>query len=142
MRSVMCAAIVLVAAAAVDSVSARGASNEAQCRANQSGQVLLTSALYDSGYKVEAPWRVTATRQLDKGITTITAVLDLIIETDAEGKQSMTPLPGSIELTFSGGSKSAVLKEAAKVWCTTVAKALAARSTNLSGRAVASGVVM
>jgi hypothetical protein len=131
-----------MAAAAVNSVGAQGASNEANCKANQSGQILLTSVEYDSGYKVEAPWRVTSTRKIDKGITSITAVLDLIIETDASGKRSLTPLPGSIELTFSGGSESAVLKEAANVWCTTVAKALAARNTNMSGRAVASGVVM
>lgn len=142
MRSVACVAIVLVAAATVNSFGAQGAGAEALCKANQTGQVLLTSVEYDSGYKVEAPWRVTATRKLDKGVTSITAVLDLIIETDAAGKRSLTPLPGSIELTFSGGSESAVLKEAANVWCTTVAKAMAARGSKTSGRVVASGVIM
>ena len=143
MRSVIYVAIVLVTAAAVDSVGAQTTRDDALCKADQSGKILLTSIEYKSGYKVEAPWRVTAEQKSKEGETHVTAVLDHIIETDpATRKRSLTPLPGAIEMTFSAASQAALLREAANVWCTTVAKAMAARQANAGGRAAADGVIM
>ncbi len=144
MRSVIYVAIVLVTAAAVDSVGAQTTRNDdALCKADQSGKILLTSVEYTNGYKVEAPWRVTSEQTSKEGDTQVTAVLDHIIETDPETrKRSLTPLPGAIEMTFSAASQKALLREAANVWCTTVAKAMAARQAHSGSRAAADGVIM
>ena len=144
MRSVINVAIVLVTAVAVNSVGAQTTRNhEALCKAGQSGKILLTTIEYESGYKVEAPWRVTVEHNAKDGEKKLTAVLDHIIETDPETrKRSLTPLPGAIEMTFSAASQAALLREAANVWCTTVAKAMAARQAASGSRASADGVIM
>ena len=142
MRSVTAIAVLGLVAAA-NTLGAQSAKDEATCSADQSGTVLLTTVEYRSGYKIEAPWRVISSRTARGGDTKLTAVLDHIIETDpATRKRSMTPLPGAVEITFTAESQEGILREAAGVWCATVAKALAARRDPAPGRAASRGVVM
>ncbi len=141
MRTIMAAVVVLTAwAGAASAQSSRG---EAICKADQAGKILLTSVEYRDGYKVEAPWRVIATRKATDGGQRMTAVLDHIIETNPlTEKRQLTPLPGAIEMTFSGVNNHVVLREAADVWCSTVAKALAARPADSPSRVAQSRIVM
>jgi hypothetical protein len=112
------------------------------CKANQSGDILLTSVEYQNGYKVEAPWRVISSEKA-QGAVRMTAVVDHIIETNpATRKRQLTPLPGAIEMTFRGDDNAALLREAADLWCSTVAKALGARQADAPVRAEQRRVVM
>ncbi|HET9438946.1 MAG TPA: hypothetical protein VFO52_02200 [Longimicrobiales bacterium] len=141
MRSMIAVAIALIAT--VSPANAQAMSDDAVCKADQSGNILLTSVEYESGYKVEAPWRVMDSRKPRQGNARVTAILDHIIETDpATRKRSLTPLPGAIEMTFTGESNAGLLREAASVWCHTVAKALAARKADTNGRVAQRSVVM
>jgi hypothetical protein len=113
------------------------------CKANQSGDILLTSVEYSNGYKVEAPWRVISSDKPKQGAVRMTAVVDHIIETNAvTRKRQMTPLPGAIEMTFQGDNSAMMLREAADIWCSTVAKALGARQADAPVRAPDRRVVM
>ncbi len=139
MRTILTAVIMTVIAG---SANAQGRS-DGTCRANHSGDILLTTVQYENGYKVEAPWRVVSSNQPRQGAARMTAILDHIIETNpATGKRQLTPLPGAIEMTFQGDNNAMMLREAADVWCSTVAKALGARSTDSAVRAVEKRVVM
>jgi len=139
MRTIMTALMMTVI---VGSANAQ-AHEDATCKANQSGSILLTSVEYDNGYKVEAPWRVVSSTQPAHGAVRMTAVLDHIIETNpATGKRQLTALPGAIEMTFRGESSTHMLREAADVWCSTVAKALSARSADSPVRVAEKRVVM
>lgn len=140
MRTIMLA-VMLAAAAA--SASAQTPRSGGTCRANQSGGVLLTSVEYADGYRVEAPWRVLSSQVDRNGSATMTATLDHIIETNpATGKRQRTPLPGTIEMTFEGATGVLMLREAADVWCSTVAKALSAQDTDTRSRVAQNRVVM
>ena len=120
-------------------IAASGGTASAQsatpvCKADQSGDVIVTTVQYHDGYRVEAPWRVTSQRKYSRG-SSITVVLDHIIETDrATKKRQLTPLPGSIQMVFKGTSSDEMLRRAAEIWCSTVEKALAARSMDTAER--------
>jgi hypothetical protein len=138
MRTILTALLITVIAGGAN---AQGRA-DGTCRANQSGDILLTSVEYDNGYKVEAPWRVVSSDKVEGTVRT-TAVVDHIIETNpATRKRQLTPLPGAIEMTFQGEDTASMLREAADVWCSTVAKALGARSTEAPVRAEGRRVVM
>jgi hypothetical protein len=129
-------------AASAASANAQTPRSGGTCKADQSGDLLITSIEYTDGYKVEAPWRVLSSRR-EPRIASMTAVLDHIIETNpATGKRQTTPLPGAIEMTFEGENNVLMLREAADIWCATVAKALSAREADNPGRAAPKRVVM
>ena len=134
-------AVLLSATAA--SASAQAPRAGGTCRANQSGKVLLTSVEYSDGYRVEAPWQVMSSHVAQNGNASMTATLDHIIETNpTTGKRHRTPLPGTIEMTFVGENGVLMLREAADIWCSTVAKALGAQEADLQSRATPNRVVM
>ena len=119
-------AVMLTAMAGSAQAQSRG---DGTCKANQSGDILLTSVEYESGYKVEAPWKVLSTQGARQGPIRMVAVVDHIIETNpVTRKRQLTALPGAIEMTFQGDNSEIMLREAADVWCSTVAKALGART--------------
>jgi hypothetical protein len=73
----------------------------------------------------------------------MTATLDHIIETNpATGRRHRTALPGTIEMTFEGDNGALMLREAADVWCSTVAKALSAQEADTNSRVTQNRVVM
>ena len=109
--------------------NAQLARSEPVCKADQAGNVLVTTIQYDDGYRVDGPWRVSSAGR-KRGVSRITATLDHIVETDPfTNKRQLTPLPGPIEMTFEANSSGRLLEEAASVWCETVTKALAVRPT-------------
>lgn len=125
--------LVMTSAGTIQAQTQRDA---AVCRANQSGNVLVTTIEYDNGYRVQAPWRVS-----EKGINdrswSVKAVVDRIVETDPlTRKQATTPLPAPVEVTFKGHNAHEILKDAAAIWCSTVAKAVAGRSPHTPSYAV------
>lgn len=139
MRTVIAAILLMSYAAAAEAQNSP--EGEVACEANQTGNLLLTKAEYNNGYTVEAPWRVVSTRAVS-GAARTTATLDHIVETDPiSGKRKLTSLPGTIEMTFNGFNTDAMLRHAAEVWCSTVAKALAARPAETPSR-VAQGRVI
>jgi hypothetical protein len=141
MRTMIAAILLISYAAAANAHS--GPDDGLVCKANQNGKLLMTTAKSNNGYKVEAPWRVVATRAIERGGARVIATLDHIIETDPiTGKRQRTELPGAIEMTFSGANNSAALDHAASVWCATVSKALAARPTETVSRVAHNRVVM
>jgi hypothetical protein len=140
MRTIIAVIALLSYAALAEAQSAPQGS--AACKANQNGRLLLTTAEYSNGYKVEAPWRVLATHERSSN-SRVTATLSYIVETDPEtGRKRRTPLPGTIEMTFRGESNGVMLQQAADVWCDTVSRALAARSTEAPSRVARGGVIM
>ena len=140
MRTII-AAILLTSIAATASAQA-SPEGEAACKANHNGNLLLTTAEYTNGYKVEAPWRVlTSTTQTRNA--RVTATLEYIVETDpVTGKRQRTPLTGPFEMTFNGETSGSMLEHAADVWCSTVAKAMAARSLDTVSRVAQNRVIM
>jgi hypothetical protein len=139
MRTILTAVLMTVIAGSAQA-QVRG---DGTCKANQSGDILLTSAEYENGYKVEAPWKVISSEKAGQGAVRMTAIVDHIIETNpVTGKRQRTPLPGAIELTFRGATSALLLREAADVWCSTVAKALGAQEANAPVRAEQRRVVM
>jgi hypothetical protein len=139
MRTILTAILALTIAGSAQAQIRGGGT----CKANQSGDILLTSVEYDNGYKVEAPWKVVATQGAEPGPVRTVAVVDHIIETNpATRKRQLTPLPGAIEMTFQGETNALMLREAADLWCSTVAKALGARQAEAAGRAEVKRVVM
>ena len=135
MRSLLAATIVVFIPV---TLSAQSPVDERVCTADQAGDVLVTTVEYEGGYRVEAPWRITAERKHGGGQTRMTVVLDHIVETQPETrKRQLTHLPTAVQMTFSGSSNTEVLRAAAKIWCSTVDKALAARSSNSFGRVAA-----
>ena len=134
--------LVVLLSATAASASAQSPRSDGTCKADHNGNVLLTSVEYTDGYRVEAPWRVKASNT-EKQVTSVTAELDHIIETNpATGKRHRTPLPGTIEMTFEAANSKLLLREAADIWCSTVAKALSARGTDMPSRATPNRVVM
>lgn len=128
MRSVIAAAILVTAWTATS--NGQTTRNQPVCRADQNGARLVTTIEYRDGYRVDAPWRVTSEGQFRKGGSRLTAELDHIIETHAlTGKQKTISLPGVVEMTFKGATRQQLLREAADVWCATVGKAMAERSS-------------
>jgi hypothetical protein len=141
MRSVI-AAIVLVTAWAA-TANSQTSRNRPVCSADQTGALLVTTIEYRDGYRVDAPWRVTSEGKFRKGGARLTAALDHIIETDAlTGKRQIISLPGVVELTFKGENQRQLLREAAEVWCATVGKAMAERSTHRLNRVAQNRSVM
>jgi hypothetical protein len=139
MRTILSAVMMTVIAGSAGAQSRA----DGTCKANQAGDILLTSVEYDNGYKVEAPWRVVSTQTAKEGAVRLTAVVDHIIETNpTTRKRQLTPLPGAIEMTFQGDNSYLMLREAADLWCSTVAKALGARETHVPIRAEEKRVVM
>lgn len=97
--------------------------NAPTCKADQSGQELVTRIVFPDGYSVEGPWRVTDVVHSGRS-TTLTAVLDHIIETSpASSRREHVALPGPIQMKFTGRSMDELLNEAASLWCVTVLKA-------------------
>jgi hypothetical protein len=139
MRTILTAVLMTVIAGSAHA-QVRG---DGTCKANHSGDILLTSAEYDNGYKVEAPWKVISSEKAGQGAVRLTAKVDHIIETNpVTGKRQRTALPGAIELTFRGATNTLLLREAADVWCSTVAKALGAQQADAPVRAEQRRVVM
>lgn len=139
MRTILSALLITVIAGSANAQSRA----DGICKANQTGDILLTSVEYENGYKVEAPWRVISSEKAKQGAVRLTAVVDHIIETNpATRKRQLTPLPGAIEMTFQGDNSNLMLREAADLWCSTVAKALGARETQAPVRAEEKRVVM
>jgi hypothetical protein len=133
MRSVIATTILVTAWAAAS--NAQTPHNRPVCRADQSGARLITTIEYRDGYRVDAPWRVTSEGKFRKGGSRLTVALDHIIETDAlTGKRQVISLPGVVEMTFKGSNREQLLREAADVWCATVGKAMAERSTRSLNR--------
>jgi hypothetical protein len=134
---------VLVLAIWSGAASAQNSRSAPLCKADQAGKILLTSIEYNDGYKVEAPWRVITTQKSKDGNQQMRAILDHIIETKPlSKKRQLTPLPGAIEMTFRGTNNNVMLREAADIWCSTVAKAIALRPAESSGRVTESRLVM
>jgi hypothetical protein len=126
MRSVWMGTILATAWAAT--AYGQTAPDEPVCTAEQVGSVLVTTIEYTNGYRVQAPWRVTAERKYSRGGVRLTAVLDRIIEFDAFTRaRDVTSLPDAVQVTFRGTNQRQVLLDAARIWCVTVAKAIAAR---------------
>ena len=133
MRSVVAATFLLTAWTAV--AAAQTTRNRPVCTADQAGEILVTTITYGDGYRVDAPWRVTGERKLRAGAARVTAVLDHIIETNPHTrKRQVTALPSVVELTFRGDNRRAILRDAADVWCATVGKAMAERSSQAVSR--------
>jgi hypothetical protein len=140
MRTIIAAILLMSVAATADAQTSPD--GEAACKANQNGKLLVTTAEYTNGYKVEAPWRVLTITTQTRGAR-MTATLDYIIETDpVTGKRQRTALPGPIEMTFNGENSGTMLEHAAGIWCATVAKALAARSVDTMSRVAQNRVIM
>jgi hypothetical protein len=140
MRTIIAAILLMSSTASADAQT--NPDGGVACKANQSGKLLLTTAQYENGYRVEAPWRV-LTRGPQTSGARVTATLDHILETDpVSGKTKRTPLPGAIEMTFDGPSRGVMLQQAANIWCATVSKALAARPTDTPSRVAQNRVVM
>ena len=141
MRTIIAAFLLFAFAAAAQAQN--GPEGALACKANQSGKVLVTTAEYNNGYRVEAPWRVVDGKVAQPGTNRITAVLDHIIEIDpATGKRKRTALPGEIEMTFNGSSSVSMLEHAADIWCSTVSKALAAQPARTPSRVAQNRVIM
>ena len=140
MRNVIAAAILVTAwAATLDAQTTRSP----VCRADQKGARLVTTIEYRDGYRIDAPWRVTSEGRFRNGGSRLTVALDHIIETDGlTGKRQVISLPGVVELTFKGANREQVLREAADVWCETVGKAMAERSTQSLNRVAHNRSVM
>jgi hypothetical protein len=140
MRTMTATFLALVVATSANAQTSR---NAPLCKADQSGSILLTSIEYRDGYKVEAPWRVIATQKTKDGNQQMRAVLDHIIETKPPlQKRQLTALPGAIEMTFRGSNNNVMLREAADIWCSTVAKALTVRPAESSSRVAQNRLVM
>lgn len=119
-------------------IQAQTLRDPAVCKANQSGNVLVTTIEYDDGHRVQAPWRVIETRINDRtGTWLVKAVVDRMIEKGpGTRKQATTQLPGPVEVTFKGRNAEEILKDAAAIWCSSVAKAVAGRSPHTPSYAV------
>jgi hypothetical protein len=112
--------VMFAAIATACSAQAQVSQREPACRAERSGDELVTRIVFPDGYTVEAPWRVTAVATVAHGAT-ITAVLDHIVETrPLSDAPQMTELPDAIQMTFRGRTMTDLLSEAAQVWCSTV----------------------
>ena len=127
MRTILMA--LALAGSCLTLAAAQTSGPEPVCKADQAGNVLLTTIQYDDGYRVDGPWRIHTTNKR-RGVTRLTATLDHIVETDPlTRKRQLTPLPDAIELTFEGASAPQLMRHAAEVWCATVSRAVAARPT-------------
>ncbi len=109
------------------------------CKADRSGDRLLTSVEYPNGYRIDAPWVVVDQREeavLGGSAIAVTAVLDRIIEYDPVSKErSVTPFPAAVEVVFEADSPEELLEAAAKVWCSTVAKVRSGKNDSAKGPA-------
>jgi hypothetical protein len=113
-------ALLPAAAAAQDSAT------QPTCKADRTGDQLLTTVNYPDGFTVEAPWRILDVRA---GVSTgdrnisVLASLDRVIEYNPVRKERVaTPFPSSVEIVFEADSEDGILETAAQVWCATVAK--------------------
>jgi hypothetical protein len=120
-----------ITAAIVTLITATGLAAQntvsAVCKADRSGQRLITSIHYPDGYVVEGPWKVQTVHPSNaRARVGWTAVLDRIVEFDPlTRKRLTTALPSPVEITFKGKSEEAILRDAAEIWCTTVMNARA-----------------
>ena len=118
--------LALVAVLVPGALAAQASPIHPTCKADRSGDRLLTSVEYPNGYRIDAPWVVVDQRnEASNGNSSIVviAVLDRIIEYDPITKErSVTPFPSAVEVEFEADSPEEVLQAAARVWCTTVAK--------------------
>jgi hypothetical protein len=97
------------------------------CKADRTGDRLLTSVEYPNGYRIDAPWIIvdqrTEAANGSSALLVVTAILDRIIEYDpVTREQQVTPFPSAVEVVFEANSPEEVLQAAARVWCSTVAK--------------------
>jgi hypothetical protein len=95
------------------------------CRAELSGQSLLTIVELPTGVAVEGPWRVIqGTDELGTKSIVLVATLDHVIETDElTGNRSVIPFPHPVRLAFEGDTRKEAAHRAARVWCATVMRA-------------------
>jgi hypothetical protein len=96
------------------------------CRAQLSGLDLLTIVEFPTGNRVEGPWRVVHSGDMeeDEAKFVMYATLDRVIETDGiTGQRSIIPFPEPISLAFEGATQKDLIHHAAQVWCLTVMRA-------------------
>ena len=109
-------------------VAAQAPQADTNCRADRTGDRLITTFAYPGGQLVEGPWRITHSRvaSIDgarRGIA-LTAVLDRIVEFDPHTRaRNATPFPTAVEVVFEGETEADVMASAARVWCATVTRA-------------------
>jgi hypothetical protein len=120
-------------------LAAQASPQHPSCKADRTGDRILTSVEYPNGYRIDAPWIVVDQRTAaadgngGSGIV-VTAVLDRIIEFDpVTREQNVTPFPSAVEVVFEADSAEEVLQAAARVWCSTVAKVRNGKNDSRNG---------
>jgi hypothetical protein len=116
----------LVLAVLVPASGAQKVEDGPACRAELTGLALTTVLELPSGMRVEAPWRVVHTGDMENGETNYVmyATVDRVIEVDpASGKRSIIPFPQPVSLAFEGKTQQELVHRAAQVWCVTVMRA-------------------
>jgi hypothetical protein len=116
----------LILALLVPTGSAQKAEDGPACRAELSGQNLLTTVEFPTGLKVEGPWRVVHSGDMEgeRIHYVMFATLDRVIETDElTGGRHIVPFPQPISLAFEGADQRELIQRAAQVWCVTVMRA-------------------
>jgi hypothetical protein len=118
---------------------AQAPANHPTCKADRTGDQIITSVEYPNGYRIDAPWTVVDQRTeaaAGSSAIIVTAILDRIIEYDPVSKErSVTPFPAAVEVVFEANSPEEVLEAAAKVWCSTVAKVRSGKNDSKPGAA-------
>jgi hypothetical protein len=116
----------LILAVLVPASGAQKVEDGPACRAELRGLDLTTTLELPTGMRVEAPWRVVHTGDVEEGRTKFVmfATLDRVIERDpVTGTRSITPFPQPVSLAFEGESQEELVQRAAQVWCVTVMRA-------------------
>lgn len=110
--------------------AARPAANndDPSCRAELKGSRLTTTIEFNTGYRLEAPWKVVSSQHLEAPGNLKSIVADLLledlVETDAfTGRQLGTRLAEPIRLRLQAPSEPEIVFQAAQAWCTTVVQA-------------------
>lgn len=116
----------LILAVLVPSSDVLRAEDGPACRAELNGLDLVTVLELPTGVRVEGPWRVLHSADVEEGVTTFVmyATLDRVIERDpVTGKRSIVPFPRPVSLAFEGATQTELVQRAAQVWCVTVMRA-------------------
>jgi hypothetical protein len=116
----------LILAVLVPASGAQKVEDGPACRAELKGLDLTTVLELPTGKRVEAPWRVVHTGDMEDGRTKFVmyATLDRVVERDpVSGARSITPFPQPVSLAFEGETQTEVVQRAAQVWCVTVMRA-------------------
>jgi hypothetical protein len=96
------------------------------CRAQLTGENLLTTIEFPTGLKVEGPWRVLHRAEIEDNLPNyiMYATLDRVIETDElTGGHHIIPFPEPVSLSFEGPDQEQLVQRAAQVWCVTAMRA-------------------